>query len=226
MTRKTDAPKNIEHIIEERGYQPRTERHRIVVDYIRKFDDIESVLDIGSGLGEFLETVDEELENVTMYSLDMDLDLLAETERHVNVHSVRADAQHLPFEPNSFDLVTALGVIEHVENPSHFVDEVHRVSQKNAVFMTPNIGRPNRLVAAMLGKEINEFDGHKQGWDYHLLTKFLESNGWKVSDVDVRYVDFPLYDYFPRIGRWLSYNVLPRFFKRAGSELFAFCEKK
>lgn len=226
MARTRKSPEDIEHIVEERGYEPRTERHNIVIDYLQDYDNIETILDIGSGLGELLEAIDEEIEGVKKYSLEMDEKLLRVMEQHVEANSVRADAQYLPFESESFDFVTAIGVIEHVENPSRFVSEVHRVSRGGAVFMTPNIGRPNRLVAAMLDKEVNEFHGHKQGWDYHLLTRFLESNGWSIDRVDIRYVDFPLYNYFPRVGRFLSYKILPKFFKNAGSELFAFCKKK
>jgi len=216
---------NVEHIVEQREYGPRAERHSIVLDYIKTNYRIENVLDIGSGYGELLESIDRKFDDVVKYSLDRDSELLETTERFVDVHSVQADAQHLPFKSESFDLVTALGVIEHVDNPTQFVREVHRVSSGQAVFLTPNIGRPNRLVAAMLDKSVNEFEGHKQGWDYHLLVKFLESNGWIVDDVEIRYVDFPLYKQFPRLGRFLSYKVFPRFFKNAGSELFAFCTK-
>ncbi|QLH81208.1 class I SAM-dependent methyltransferase [Halosimplex pelagicum] len=216
---------NVEHIVEQRGYGPRAERHSIVLDYIKTNYRIENVLDIGSGYGEFLEVIDQEFDGVVKYSLDRESELLRTTKRFADVHSVQADAKRLPFKSESFDLVTALGIIEHVENPTQFVREVHRVSSGQAVFLTPNIGRPNRLIAAMLDKSVNEFEGHKQGWDYHLLVKFLESNGWIVDDIEIRYVDFPLYRRFPRLGRFLSYKVLPRFFKNAGTELFAFCSK-
>lgn len=222
MTSKDD----VEHIVEERGYGPRAERHSIVIKYVRKNYDFETFLDIASGYGELIEAFDQGFGETTKYSLDRDIDLLNKTEQFVDAHTVQGDAQYLPFKSNSFDLVTALGIIEHVENPTRFVNEVHRVSSDKAVFLTPNIGRPNRLVAAMFDQEINEFKGHKQGWDYHLLVKFLESNGWIVDEFKTRYVDFPLYKRLPRISRYLSYNVLPRFFKNAGTELIAFCTKE
>ncbi|WP_424017674.1 methyltransferase domain-containing protein [Halorientalis pallida] len=226
MTGSHTTTDDIEHIVKERGYEPRSERHQIVLESMSGFGHIDTILDIGSGLGEFLEAVDAEFDDITGYSIDMDDELLQVTEQNVDAHCAKADAQRLPFESESFDVVTAIGIVEHVENPTQFVEEVHRVSRKGAVFVTPNIGRPNRVVAAMLGKDVREFDGHKQGWDYHLFDKFLESNGWAVTHIEVRYVDFPLYNYFPKLGRFMSYRVLPKFFHNAGTELFAFCEKR
>ncbi|AIG97482.1 Methylase involved in ubiquinone/menaquinone biosynthesis [Archaeoglobus fulgidus DSM 8774] len=39
-----------------------------------------------------------------------------------------ADATKLPFRNETFDVVTALDLIEHLEHPEKFVSEVYRVS--------------------------------------------------------------------------------------------------
>ncbi len=48
---------------------------------------------------------------------------------------IRADAQELPFADNSFDFVTCLEVIEHLERPEAFLSEVRRVLKAPGVLV-------------------------------------------------------------------------------------------
>ena len=50
------------------------------------------------------------------------------------------DMQNIPFGNEKFDVITAIEVIEHVENPSKALKEVHRVLKKGGIFVmtTPN----------------------------------------------------------------------------------------
>ncbi|MBW2998952.1 class I SAM-dependent methyltransferase [Candidatus Woesearchaeota archaeon] len=45
----------------------------------------------------------------------------------------------LPFKNNQFDLITSLDVIEHLENPYHFLRELDRISKKGFIISTPNV---------------------------------------------------------------------------------------
>jgi hypothetical protein len=93
--------------------------------------------------------------------------------------------------------------------------------------MTPNISRQRRVVYTALNMKVEQFRGHRQGWDYHLFKQYLEINGWHVDKINARFVDFLLYKLFPRfISRFISYKVLLKLFPRTGSELYAFCSKK
>jgi SAM-dependent methyltransferase len=53
---------------------------------------------------------------------------------------VVADAQHLPFRPNSIDEIYAAHVIEHLEDPLRFLSECHRVLKRGGTVtvVTPN----------------------------------------------------------------------------------------
>jgi ubiquinone/menaquinone biosynthesis C-methylase UbiE len=212
------------HIIRERNYPPRLERHQLILKNLN-FDQINSVLDIGCGFGEFLELVNNDVEKV---GTDFDDDCLLQAQQSVKANFLKVNIDNgLPFKNSSFDLIVATDVIEHVNNPTLLLKEVLRVCKKTAVFVTPNLGRPTRMAAAMLKREIRERSGHKQGWDYHLFKQVLEVCGWKVDKIITRFVDFPSYRYLPKsVGHFFSYKLLLKIFPRIGSELFAFCTKK
>ena len=187
---------------------------------------VRSVLDIGCGLGEFLEQVGRMHPRIEMAGIDIDERCLAVAREHVDARFVKAAVERLPFGDESYDLVTAIDVIEHLENPMQFLREALRVTRAQAVFVTPNLGRPARVLAAARRRELREARGHKQGWDYHLFKQVLEVAGWRVDKIVTRFVDFPLYAFLPRrVGQFMSYRVLRRLFPMLGSELFAFCSK-
>ena len=166
--------------------------------------------------------------NVT--GVDIDPECIAICKKHVPegcfyVHNV----ERMPmFINKQFDVVSAICLLEHVDNPTAMVREALRVCKINGlgIFVTPNIGRWHRFALAGQKKEKWERSGHKQGWDYHLLKHFLENQGWKVEKIVTRFVDCPFYAYLPRpLGDYLSHKLLPRLFPNVGSELYAFCRR-
>lgn len=189
--------------------------------------DGDSILDVGCGLGVLLEAISNP--TVKKTGIDIDPECVEISRKYVPEADLRvADACDLPFQDASFDIVTAMCLLEHVDNPTAMVKEMQRVCKKGgrAMFSTPNIGRPLRLMLATQKKRKIDYPGHKQGWDHHLLTHLLESNGWKVERIVTRFVDCPFYDHIPRvIGNWLSYKLLLKIFPWIGSELYVFCRK-
>jgi 2-polyprenyl-3-methyl-5-hydroxy-6-metoxy-1,4-benzoquinol methylase len=180
-------------------------------------------LDIGCGFGELLERV--ESSGRLSVGIDVDPECLQESSAFLEWSEIlQTDAICPPFRDDAFDIVIAAGIMEHVDNPTRFLKEAKRICRRTGVFMTPNLGRPSRLIAAARGEVRYERSGHKQGWDYHLFNQVLEHNGWHVDKIVTRFVDFPLYPLFPRqFSRWMSYKVLKMLFPKVGSELFAFC---
>ena len=54
---------------------------------------------------------------------------------------VVADAENMPFDNGTFDLVVCQAVLEHVQNPKNIINEINRVLKKQGLFYCTEIGR-------------------------------------------------------------------------------------
>ncbi|MGE5280067.1 MAG: class I SAM-dependent methyltransferase [Deltaproteobacteria bacterium] len=128
-----------------------------------------SLLDIGCGNGSLalylLDTVGDKcaLEITGVDISEMDVELARRKAAFFEVSRCRfevADGCRLPFPDASFDVVTALEIIEHVARPPELLREIYRVLKPGgaAVLTTPN-GGPRLPVAAF--RALNALSG---GW--------------------------------------------------------------
>lgn len=95
------------------------------------------ILEIGGGVGEMYENIEKEYGGggsfnyvITEYSPNAVKWLKKNFEGNNRVTVAYADAQNLPFENHSFDLVLAFDVLHHVEDPYKMIGEMVRVSSK------------------------------------------------------------------------------------------------
>jgi ubiquinone/menaquinone biosynthesis C-methylase UbiE len=97
-----------------------------------------SILDIGCGSGHFVNT----LINTFPGRFDrvIGLDSSEEALKHVEAEKVNGTIAELPFEDESFDLVTSLEVLEHLsqEDFKNGISELQRVSRKYVIITVPN----------------------------------------------------------------------------------------
>jgi SAM-dependent methyltransferase len=107
-------------------------------------------LDVGGGRGGLVEKRHAEAHTAT--TLDPDLASLLE-HRALAVPRTCGLAEALPYPANTFELVTATWVLEHLPDPASVFREVHRVLKPNGqfVFLTPNSYHP-LLVANRISK--------------------------------------------------------------------------
>ena len=66
--------------------------------------------------------------------------------KHLIANFVKADAMHLPFKDNSFDIVYSSHTIEHLSDPVQFLREAIRVAKRKVVVKCPHrYARPEML---------------------------------------------------------------------------------
>jgi len=102
--------------------------------------DIDSLRDIGTADGLMLDTLCQELNIQMPVGLEFSAALLKTNLYYHNSHFIQADACKLPSKDNSFDVIVATAVIEHVPDAGKMLEECHRVLKENGlcIFTTPD----------------------------------------------------------------------------------------
>jgi 2-polyprenyl-3-methyl-5-hydroxy-6-metoxy-1,4-benzoquinol methylase len=103
-------------------------RIQIFSDMVSRLGDGLRVLDVGCGEG----VIGKPLWKMGNYVISVELPTIATLAHRYGVPLVVAgDAEHLTFASNSFDVVIASEVLEHLWNPHNFFDEAYRVLRAN-----------------------------------------------------------------------------------------------
>jgi SAM-dependent methyltransferase len=111
-------------------------------------------------------------------------------------HLCDIEAGPLPFEPSSFDLIFASGVIEHCSDTEAFLREVYRMTKPGGriLVLTTNSSFWAYRVLSLLGKTATEVQhpGHVRFFSIASLSRALEGVGYRVDRVVGRNMYFVL----------------------------------
>jgi ubiquinone/menaquinone biosynthesis C-methylase UbiE len=102
-----------------------------------------TLLDVGSGRGVFLWPLLDTFPDLHVTTIDTDARHVADVEAVraggvARVRAVQMDAQHLEFPDRTFDIVTALEVLEHLARPDLAAAEALRVARRFVVVSVPS----------------------------------------------------------------------------------------
>ncbi|MCH2187790.1 class I SAM-dependent methyltransferase [Myxococcota bacterium] len=112
-----------------------------------------SFLEVGCGAGNFLQCLKAWYPQARLQAIDLDATVVVPcARRHEDVDFVRSSSEELPFASDSFDVISALQVIEHFPQPEAFLQESARVLRAGGVMLlaTPNT---EGLAAEWLGEK-------------------------------------------------------------------------
>jgi len=135
------------------------EKTASLVEYDTKF-----ILDTGTGNGEFVKVLrDEGYDKITCVDKENNL-------KYDGFELIEMDLNNdFDFDDETFDAVTSLALIEHLENPRHFLRECKRVTKSGGYILlsTPNVqhfrARLKFLVKGVIyGFDVNDYEisGH------------------------------------------------------------------
>jgi malonyl-CoA O-methyltransferase len=136
------------------------------------------VLDVGAGTGRLSVALAHRDAQVT--ALDISPKMLEKIKRKNNkIQTVVADVEALPFENETFDIVSAAFLIVHLKDLTRFFDEVYRVLKDGGLFVVTNINQKDPpLVKTKEGEIIIESYYHRP----EKIKEILESLAYKIEE--------------------------------------------
>lgn len=153
-------------------------RFKKVIFHIPKFS---TVLDIGCGVNaSFLKLISSDIKEG--YGIDF------KVKSNINIANIKTSKMtlddSLPFADNSFEVVTMLAVLEHIEKEQEILGEIYRVLKPNGklVITVPSIWA--KPVLEFLAFKINivsqaEIKDHKRYYTRKTLQQVLNTVGFK-----------------------------------------------
>jgi SAM-dependent methyltransferase len=92
------------------------------------------IVDLGCGGGALVSILKEKFNYQNFQLIDID-DYRKEEARLHKFHKVDLNLEKLPLLDNVADMIFAIDVLEHLENPIHFIHEVERILKPGGVFI-------------------------------------------------------------------------------------------
>lgn len=145
------------------------------------------VLDFGCGTGSFFQRLKESgYNNLT----GVDITRSASFPSSLNLFTLDLDRSALPFLDESFDLITMIEVLEHMENIGNTLAELHRVTAPDGyiIITTPNLHSIECRLRYLLLDKMKQFDEkgdptHITPIILHPFLKLLDRYQFKVLEV-------------------------------------------
>jgi ubiquinone/menaquinone biosynthesis C-methylase UbiE len=138
------------------------------------------LLELGCGTGGlWLENLDRLPAGLEMILTDQSGEMVAQTRQQLAPHALRfkfetVDAQSIPYEDHTFDIVVANHMLYHVPDREKALAEITRVLRPGGVFMASTIGERHLQEISQL---VSRFDAQLQSWGKLVADSFTLENG-------------------------------------------------
>ncbi len=131
------------------------------------------VLDVGCGAGFLSNELAKQGLQVTGVDLSEEsLKIAAKHDSTKCVHYQTADAYKLPFGDSTFDVLTAMDFLEHVENPDQVIKEFSRVLKPNGIFIFHTFNR--NILAHLIIIKVVEWIVKNTPKNLHVIQLFIK----------------------------------------------------
>lgn len=146
------------------------------VEKILKGLNFRKVLEVGCGPGFSTQELKNFLRSEDFEVSDLEEDLVKEArKKNPGVRIAQESIYNLKRKDNSFDLIIALEVLEHLENPEAALKELHRATSRFCLLSVPNepLWRILNMCRFKYLKDFGNTPGHIQHWSKRQFINFL-----------------------------------------------------
>lgn len=163
-----------------------TKEYAQVLKILNEFPSKGKLLDVGCAAGFFLNYAKQNNWDVEGVEVSKDLSKFARQELGLNVHT--GTLSNVALQPKSYDVVTLIGVIEHLDNPQSVIDNVNRVIKLNGVLiiLTENV---ESFLSKVLKSKWNGYmpPEHLSYFSKKSIQYLIQSRGFRlVNYIEIR----------------------------------------
>ena len=190
------------------------------------------ILDLGCADGSFANLAAQKL-SAESFGLDITPQAIKKAQKkldHAKVHNLNLP---FPYQPNTFDLIFALEVIEHLFDTDQFLKNIHKILKPQGILIlsTPNLASIKNRLKLLLNHYPQYLEYSAQGAGHiHLYTSSILINQLHRHHLKTRQVTSPNFP-FPVTKTWLPKPIkhlfirLGDFFPTIGSHLIILAQK-
>lgn len=137
----------------------------------------ENILEVGAGEGEVADFIKNIYPKANYIALDLPDTAIGNEWETRSIDGLFADMRDLPFPAKSFDLVLAIEVFEHVEQPARCLTELKRVGSGSYICSVPRepIWRAANMARGKYLTSLGNTPGHINHWSTKSFTKFMNN---------------------------------------------------
>ena len=156
-------------------------RYNEILDGFEQFRKTGKLLDVGAGYGFFMEIAKQR--GWEVYGTELTDEAVQHCESK-DLSMYKGEFHDLNIDPESFDVIVSIEVIEHINTPIQFVNQANKLLRKGGVFYltTPNF---NSVLRYRLKNQYNviEYPNHLCYYTPQTLQKLFQENGFNKVEV-------------------------------------------
>ncbi|MFC1668661.1 class I SAM-dependent methyltransferase [Chlamydiota bacterium] len=139
----------------------------------------ENILDLGTADGRMLDAIYRKYPDAICVGVEYSKELVSIAKaQYPHLRIARADIQSLNFKDNSFDIIIAAAVFEHIPNPNHALKEVKRLLRSNGIFILTTPDPFWERIAVLIGHLAK--DQHENVMSIDELSSMTKNSGLTV----------------------------------------------
>lgn len=196
-------------------YKPSKSREKKILELLGTDIEGKKILDIGCADGTFGSKL--ALRGAIVYGVDVSPTAVSIARKKIKeVYVTDLNSRKLPFNAETFDIVIASEVIEHLFNPENLLTESKKVLKKNGslIITTPNFLYWGNRIRFLLGNFKYEKSGvfdesHIHFYTYKSLKVDIDEAGYKIVKENHVFAGSDMFDFFKKyLPALFSYQIV------------------